>query len=101
MKFLKRKDIRWDIVRRTAKSNPLWILGCPITVHTRTSKTLIGITRVQDKKCLEVRIPFTSKIVWDWNWKDGNQGVECSDPNISHETWVFRWNGFFFFWRIS
>src|SRR6476620_4027988 len=104
MKLIKWNEIRWDIVRKTAKTNPWWILGWPVTVFKTTDKSLFKFGKDSNNnelRYLLIRVPFTHKIAWTWNWEEDHSGIKDRHPVISHDCLRFNWNGFLWFWRKS
>lgn len=102
MKFVKWKEIHWDIVRSYLRT-PWVLLGWPISIHRTVSPVLVRTGEselVYDgplRKYVEIRVPFTPMVTWTW---DGEYKTKQEMyPVISHRTVRFYWYGFFWFWR--
>lgn len=102
MKLMKWNEIRWDIVRQTAKTHPWTLVGWPITACKTTSRTLFRVgmkdNGIRSVPMFEVRIPFTYKVIWTW---DGEYHKSKMYPVVSHRTLLFQWNKFLWFWRVD
>lgn len=104
MKLLKRKDIKWDIVKANFPSPKIfgWPMSGPF-ISTAGNK-LFRVEKTDGdsitKWFVEFRIPFTHTITWKVIDDNGNYlGKDQMYPVISHRVARFYWNGFLWFWR--